>query len=123
MIRGSCLCGQIEFATEAETQSHVMCHCNQCTKQSGGVWASAQVMMHDLEITGDVSWYEASETAKRGFCAKCGSFLFWKGNDEEEISFALGAVEAPTGLKLEKHIFVSHKSDFYEISDGLPQEP
>lgn len=121
MIRGSCLCGAIHFATEATPQGASMCHCSQCRKQSGGIWSSAYVKDSALTITGPVSWFEASDTAKRGFCARCGSYLFWKAHDEDTTSFALGAVEAPTGLRIEKHIFVADKGDFYEIADDVPQ--
>ncbi|MBT8153471.1 GFA family protein [Epibacterium ulvae] len=123
MITGSCLCGQITFATEAEPASASMCHCAQCSKQSGGVWASAQVHQDALTITGPVSWFEASAMAKRGFCATCGSSLFWQAHDENQISFALGAVNTPTGITLEKHIFTAEKSDYYTIADSLPQKP
>lgn len=123
MIKGSCLCGQIQFETDAPAQGPSMCHCGQCRKQSGGIWASAYVPEADIVITGPVNWFHASAQAKRGFCARCGSFLFWKAHDEGTISFALGAVEKPTGLKIEKHIFTASKGDFYEIADGLPQKP
>lgn len=122
MIKGSCLCGAIEFETESRPEGVSMCHCSQCQKQSGGIWASAYVAERDLTITGDVSWYAASDIAKRGSCPTCASFLFWKANDENTISFALGAVDGPTGLTLEKHIFVTEKGDYYQIADGLPQE-
>ncbi|MEL0438974.1 GFA family protein [Phycobacter sp. K97] len=123
MIKGSCLCGNIRFETAAAPQGASMCHCGQCRKQSGGIWASAYVPEAELAITGSVSWFHASPDAKRGFCARCGSFLFWKAHDEDTISFALGAVDDPTGLKIEKHIFTASKGDFYEIADGLPQKP
>ncbi|WP_293575390.1 GFA family protein [Phaeobacter sp.] len=121
MIKGSCLCGDIQFATEATPQGPSMCHCSQCRKQSGGIWSSAYVKQTDLEISGAVRWYESSPTAKRGSCARCGSFLFWQAHNEDTISFALGAIDGSSGLKIEKHIFVRHKADFYEIADGVPQ--
>ena len=36
-------------------------------------------------------------------------------------SVALGAIDGPTGLALERHIFVADKGEYYEIGDGLPQ--
>ena len=55
-----------------------------------------------------------------GFFPRCGSFLFWTAHDEDTISFALGALDAPTGLTLEKHIFCEDKGDYYDIEDDLP---
>ena len=122
MLRGSCLCKNITFETGATPKGVSMCHCGQCRKQSGGIWSSAFVAEEALTITGAVLWYEASPIAKRGSCPKCGSFLFWKAHDEDTISFSLGAIDGPTGLTLEKHIFVADKGDYYQIADGLPQE-
>ena len=34
----------------------------------------------------------------------------------------MGALDAPTGLRLGKHIFVADKGDYYDIADGLPQK-
>ncbi|MBE1294486.1 MAG: GFA family protein [Rhodobacteraceae bacterium] len=121
MLKGSCLCGDITFETDAAPQGASMCHCSQCRKQSGGIWSSAYVAETDLTITGDVLWYEASASAKRGSCPRCGSFLFWKAHDEDTISFALGAVDGPTNLELTKHIFIRDKGDYYAIADDVPQ--
>jgi len=122
MIKGSCLCGDIQFVTSAAPQGASMCHCGQCRKQSGGIWSSAYVADTDLTITGPVSWYAASDLAKRGSCPRCASFLFWKAHDEETTSFALGAVDGVTGLKIAKHIFVASKGDYYDIADAVPQQ-
>ncbi len=62
------------------------------------------------------------DAARRGFCPTCGAFLFWKHNDESTMSFALGAIDGPTGLRLQKHIFTAFKGDYYEIADGVPQK-
>ena len=122
MHKGSCLCGDVTFVVTAPPEGASACHCGQCRKQSGHVWASAYVARSDLSISGTVNWYAASDIAKRGFCPKCGSFLFWAAHDEDTMSFALGALEAPTGLRLAKHIFVKDKGDYYDIADGVPQQ-
>ena len=120
-LRGSCLCGAVTFEAHGEPKGASVCHCGQCRKQSGHLWASAQVPDGDLVIGGVVNWFQSSEKAKRGFCPVCGSFLFWKHADDDHISFALGAIDGPTGLRLGKHIFTSDKGDYYEIADGVPQ--
>lgn len=122
MLEGSCLCGNIHFIVTGDLLGKAnACHCTQCRKQSGHHWASANVHTNGINIDGSVSWYEASAIAKRGFCATCGSFLFWKAHDEDQISFALGALDDEGGVKLQGHIFVADKGDYYNIADGLPQ--
>ncbi len=120
-MKGTCNCGASAFEVNGKVWSVSNCHCGQCRKQSGNVWASAVVMQSDIDIQGDVKWYASSDSAKRGFCANCGCNLFWKHNDESSMSFSLGAIDGPTGLKIEKHIFVADKGDYYDIADGIPQ--
>ena len=120
MITGSCLCGACRFETTAPPQGASMCHCTQCRAQSGGIWSSAYVDKSDLQIIGPVSWFASSSTAKRGFCPTCGSFLFWMAEADTTISFSLGSIANPTGLRLEKHILTANKGDYYDIADTLP---
>ncbi|QMU58911.1 MAG: GFA family protein [Boseongicola sp.] len=120
-MKGQCLCGSVQYETSGEVRSVSACHCEQCRRQSGHVWSSAQTSMQDIVIEGDVRWFEASSKAKRGFCAICGSFLFWKAQEEDFMSFSLGSVSGATGSRLEKHIFTGEKGDYYEISDGVDQ--
>jgi hypothetical protein len=101
----------------------IYCHCSQCRKQSGHYYAATNVADDSLAIEGaeKITWYRASAFAKRGFCSVCGSALFWKHNQANEISVMAGAFEQPSGLKAEAHIFVVDKGDYYDITDGLPQ--
>lgn len=122
MIKGSCCCGDVSFTVTGQPKGVSVCHCNQCRKMSGYAWSSAYVPQTDLTIHGPVTWFDASDTASRGLCPRCGSFLFWKAHDEDTVSFALGAVDGPTGLRLEKHIFVAGKGDYYDIADGVTQK-
>ncbi|WP_375174422.1 GFA family protein [Pseudooceanicola sp.] len=123
MHKGSCLCGACRFTVEGPVQGPSVCHCSQCRKMSGHCWSSAYAPESRIAIDGPVAWFEASATAKRGFCPTCGSSLFWKAHDEDTMSFALGALDGATGITLEKHIFTADKGDYYEIKDGLPQKP
>ena len=123
MINGRCLCGAVCFEADAEPGDPAACHCSQCRRQSGHVWAAADVPQQALRIEGEVRWFEASGAARRGFCPRCGSVLFWHAHAEDRIAVSMGALDAPTGLRLGRHIFVADKGDYYEIADGLPQHP
>lgn len=123
MLTGSCLCGAIRFEATSTKDDADACHCRQCRKQSGHVWASVGVPHDALTVSGEHSlkWYAATDEARRGFCGTCGSFLFWEATDADYIAVGLGACDSPTGLQLKGHIFVADKGDYYEISDSLPQ--
>jgi hypothetical protein len=123
MHKGSCLCGGVAFEITGDLAPPSACHCSQCRKQSGHFWSSTHIPEQNLTLTADESlrWYAASTTAKRGFCATCGSFLFWKHQDEDKISIAMGSLSAPTDVQLARHIFIADKGDYYQIADDIPQ--
>lgn len=122
MLTGHCLCGAVAFTARGPARDPAACHCSQCRRQSGHYWASVQVMDDDLTVTGEVRWFTSSPGARRGFCPVCGSFLFWKSDADPDTGVALGAMDAPTGLRLVRHIFTADKGDYYDIADRVPQE-
>lgn len=125
MHKGSCLCGAVSFEVSGELHPPDACHCRQCRRQSGHFWASTDVPRAALTIHGQerLTWYRSSEKVRRGFCATCGSALFWDPLGKERIGIAMGAFDQPTGTRLAIHIFVAEKGDYYDITDGLPQNP
>lgn len=123
MHHGSCLCGGVAYEITGPLTPPIVCHCGQCRKQSGHVWSATNVAEAEFKLTRQDSlrWYNASDIAKRGFCANCGSFLFWKRHGASHFAISMGSLDAPTGLTLDKHIFTTDKGDYYQIADGLPQ--
>lgn len=120
---GQCLCGAVRFVTTKPLREVVACHCVECRRQSGHFFAATSVADEGLSVegAGAVTWFKASPEARRGFCATCGSILFWKHESEDRTSIMAGAFDKPTGLHLTKHIFCAEKGDYYTIGDGLPQ--
>lgn len=120
---GGCLCGAVRFEVRGALSAPVACHCGQCRRQSGHYWASTDVPREALTLHGEahLTWYRSSEDVRRGFCACCGSLLFWDPLRRDIVSIAMGAFDAPTGVRLSQHIFVADKGDYYDIADGLPQ--
>lgn len=119
---GGCLCGAVRYEVRGPLSDVHACHCGQCRRQSGHFVAAASARRSDFVLVAEESlaWYRSSEAAKRGFCATCGSALFWDGGDDD-VSINVGSLDQPTGLKIESHIFVDDKADYYEITDHLPQ--
>jgi len=121
--QGGCLCGAVRFRTRGELRGVVYCHCSQCRRQTGHYYAATDVEDSRLEVEGAeaITWYTASDFARRGFCRNCGSALFWKRNGSEKTSIMAGSFDQPSGLRGEAHIFVANKGDYYEINDELPR--
>ena len=121
--KGSCLCGKVTYQVNGELRDVIACHCHQCRKQSGHYYAATNVADAELEINGNenLTWYQASPDARRGFCTTCGSALFWKHNADEFTSILAGSLDNDVNVKLTGHIFVADKGTYYDISDDLPQ--
>lgn len=123
--QGGCLCGAIRYEIVGELRPVVNCHCGMCLKFHGHYGAYTAADRSALRFLGDKrpAWYHSSDVARRGFCADCGSSLFWERLGEKEISIAAGTLDQPTGLMTEGHIFTADKGDYYQITDGLEQHP
>jgi hypothetical protein len=123
MHKGSCLCGAVSFEIEGDLAAPDACHCSKCRKQTGHYLASTDVPKDRLAISGaeNIGWYQSSEKVRRGFCKTCGSSLFWDPPHRDWMGVAMGAFDTPTRTHLKMHIFVADKGDYYDISDGLPQ--
>lgn len=127
-FKGRCLCGNIAFEGEAPNEPVSSCHCKQCRQWGSSPFDAYSVPLANLNFTSGedkVKYFESSEFARRGFCPDCGSNLFWHGDRLPEvkhrIAIAVGALEAPTGLKAGPHIFCAGKGDYYEIEGDRPQ--
>lgn len=117
---GGCLCGAVTYLVTGPLRPVIACHCVQCRKSSGHHVAATSVAREDIEISGEVTWFQSSKTARRGFCGTCGSNLFWDGAGANLSIFA-GTLDGKTGLAMAGHIFCADKGDYYEITDDLPK--
>ncbi len=122
-LNGHCLCGAVQFSATGSFHATSACHCSQCAHWTGTVFVATIVKKANLNFikSETLKWFRSSEKSRRGFCAKCGSSLFWKQIDADHIDILAGSLDQPTGLKINDHIFVSGKSDYYQITDTLPQ--
>lgn len=123
ITKGSCNCGAIKWEATGELRGILACHCSQCRKQSGLYFAATNVADDRLKVqdNGSLTWYQSSPEAKRGFCGKCGSALFWKHSSDDFTSILVGSIDGEPGIEITEHIFVRDKPDWYEITDGKPQ--
>lgn len=125
-LRGSCLCGAVQYEVEGSPMWMGHCHCAHCRKQHGSAfstyagWPSERFRF--LSGQDRVKGYASSPGIARQFCEVCGSSLFFasEGNTAG-VSIALGTLEGDPGMRAQMHIFVASKVPWYDIQDGLPQ--
>lgn len=123
MHTGSCLCGAVTFEVAGDLPGPDACHCTKCRKHSGHFFVSTDVPRSAVTIRGEenVTWYQSSAKARRGFCRNCGSSLFWDPLFRDWTGIAMGAFDTPTETRLAIHVHVADKGDYYDICDHAPQ--
>ena len=123
---GGCLCGGVRYSVAGPLRDVIACHCSQCRRSSGHFVAATGAPSDRLTLVraDTLVWFVSSAHAERGFCGRCGSSLFWRptSGDRPWTSIMAGSLDPPTRLKIERHIFVADKSDYYTIADGAPQQ-
>lgn len=122
---GSCLCKGVMFEVTGKLNDVAVCHCDQCRKTSGHYAAYIIVPSTQMEMLRfeTLEWFESMDGVTKGFCADCGSSLFWNLKGRDGWSVCAGAFDHATGVKVNFHGFTSEKGDYYDISDGRPQAP
>jgi hypothetical protein len=124
---GRCLCDAVSYEVRGPMRDVLMCHCIECRRWNGHFSASTAVARDDLVLVEQrgLRWFDSPDSdlnARRGFCAECGSSLFWEAADRATISIAAGSLDTPTGLRTAGHWYVSQVGDYYELGDdGLPR--
>jgi hypothetical protein len=100
-----------------------MCHCGQCRRATGHFMAATAARHADFRLlqSSELKWFDSSDSARRGFCGRCGSTLFWQGAERDYLSLTAGSLDDSRGLTVACHIFVADKGAYYQIADGTPQ--
>lgn len=128
LIRGSCLCGAVQFEVVPPFIRAGHCHCERCRKHSGtAVCTQARVSRDQFQLlkgAESIRVYGTGEGAVKAFCVTCGSSLFggdWP--DGDQVSIRMGAFDDDPGIRPQFHTFVEDRASWDKITDVLPQYP
>lgn len=87
-MRGSCLCGGVQFDVDVTPDRIRFCHCASCKKLSGGAGTAniraSSAAIRIVEGEDLVQTYQPSEGSAKTYCLACGSNLFGGGWPESE---------------------------------------
>lgn len=114
---GKCACGAVGYQTFAPLRDSISCHCETCRRWTGHFLSATACLTDKLVIDGmeNLAWFAASDVARRGFCKRCGSSMFWQHKGRDTTSITSGTLDMPTGIREVKHIYLEEKSDYYQI--------
>jgi hypothetical protein len=95
---GGCQCGAVRFRIQGSIGDASVCHCRMCQKAMGNFYAPlVSIRDGSIEWTrGRPAWFQSSNFAKRGFCAKCGTPLAYDAPDG--LALTIGALDDPSDI-------------------------
>ena len=124
VFTGGCLCGAVRFEVRSPTKWCAHCHCSLCRRAHGAAfvtWFGVEQTQFEL-ISGDehLSWYRSTPEARRGFCGRCGSTLFFESERwSDETHIALAQMDGPIDRAPKVHVFYDAHVDWVEPGDDL----
>jgi hypothetical protein len=124
-VTGSCLCGEVRFEVNGPLRGVVNCHCAKCRRFHGPYGVYTSVSLEHLVLTAERglkrfrSLTDETPDVHRGFCRECGSLLFWHPKDQDRLAIAAGSLDEGRGLQTTRHVWLSQKSDDYDLCDNL----
>ena len=115
---GHCLCGAVSFTVDPVNSSVDACHCGMCRRWGGGPLMTVDCG-NDITFEGEqnISVYDSSAWAERGFCRNCGSHLFYRLKDSQQHQVPVGLFEDQQQFNLELQVFVDYKPAFYNFAE------
>lgn len=126
MVKGSCLCGGIQYEYDGELQEVVICHCNMCKRAQGTPFVTNAPIKSDLFriVAGEnlLKTYFSSEQKRRVFCTNCGSPIFSQKTDmPETIRLRVGTVTSGKIPAPGYQIFCESIAEWFVMSADMPK--
>jgi hypothetical protein len=124
-LRGSCLCGGVEFEVAQAPETLRYCHCESCKKLSGSIGTvNGRVPSNAIRILAGkelLQTFQPAEGSAKTFCRTCGSNLFGGGwPDSETTSVRASALDDPFDARPSAHLFVRSVAAWETLpDDGL----
>ncbi len=122
-LRGRCLCGAIRWETTAPPRWSAHCHCESCRRATSAPFTSfIGFATEDVIWAGTPAAYASSPGVTRGFCAICGSPLYYKGERwADETHLYAATLDDPSLYQPDGHAYWAEHVPWADINDGLPR--
>ena len=114
-ISGHCLCGAVGITLEQPADQVEICQCDMCRRWGGAFYAAQTGSNATVTGEGFITEYQSSDWARRAFCKRCGSSLWFRFLPTGGRSFSAGLFDDATRHGIEKEIFVDERADWCRI--------
>ena len=115
---GGCLCGAVRFKVSVPEATFHICHCDTCRKWGGGPLMAVDCGT-DVSFEGEdnISVFNTSAWAERGFCNQCGSHLFYRLKENKQYFMPVGLFDDDSMFVFDHQVFIDEKPSFYCFSN------
>lgn len=115
---GSCLCGSVRVSAQNATNKVGACHCRMCRKWGGGPYMEVDCGT-EVSFRGEenITVYDSSDWADRGFCNRCGSHLFYRLKESRQYMIPAGLFDEQDSFVFENQVFIDKKPAFYSFAN------
>jgi ADP-ribosyl-[dinitrogen reductase] hydrolase len=126
-MKGSCLCGAIEYEIDSIDMPITHCHCKTCRKAHAAPFASTAGVMREhfrwLKGEEKLSDFESSQGKLRHFCSVCGSHLMAERLNFPHVIVRVATLDDDPLVTAQQHIWTSHNVSWlnYENLDDYPE--
>ncbi|MDJ0647507.1 MAG: GFA family protein [Xenococcaceae cyanobacterium MO_188.B19] len=118
VVKGSCLCGGVKISTTNINHHIGACHCSMCRKWGGAALLAVECD-NSISFEGEenITIYQSSAWAERGFCNKCGSHLFYRLKEKNHYYVPVGIFDNDESLVFDLEVFIEEKPKYYTFSN------
>ncbi|MDB4522230.1 GFA family protein [Gammaproteobacteria bacterium] len=115
---GRCLCGSVHISAQNATNKVGACHCSMCRKWGGGPYMEVDCGT-EVSFRGEenITVYNSSDWAERGFCNSCGSHLFYRLKESKQYMIPVGLFDEQDSFVFENQVFIDKKPSFYSFAN------
>ena len=121
-ITGGCQCGAVRYRITGMLGESGVCHCRMCQRAAGNVFAPL-VTATGVVWQGEPGRWASSNIAERGFCARCGTPLYYRETTRpaDEFEIMIGTLDDPDIAPPGHHVGIESRVGWLKLDDGLPE--
>jgi len=125
-VKGSCLCGEVQYEFVDGVRTFQYCHCSRCRKFTGAAHAANIILdpasFRWLKGEDQVGRYEVPDATYHAtaFCKKCGSSLPWMNKTGSAVIVPAGTLDDDPVVRPRQNIFFADRAPWFEHASSLP---
>ncbi|MCW3479371.1 GFA family protein [Neisseriaceae bacterium JH1-16] len=123
-LEGGCQCGSIRYRLSGAPLLAALCHCSMCRRASAApavAWAMYEQGQLEFE-SAELTVYESSPGALRGFCPRCGTQISFRADYLPGlVDITIGSLDDPAKVEPTFHYWDAERLPWVEFADRLPR--